>query len=124
MYIISYNEFHPEVNNGILHSASAFHVTGQDFQLYPAMEGHSQSTIEYHDDLRALHIEPINHQEVQILQGRSHPYVSKLEGIAATTELFKQRDRDATLMVRATERKHGDIIFTATSLFLPWLLSF
>jgi len=59
--------------NGILHSASACHVTGQDFQLYPATEGHSESTIGYHDDVRALHIEPITHQEVQILQGPSLP---------------------------------------------------
>jgi len=27
--------------NGILHNASACHVTGQNFQLYPATEGHS-----------------------------------------------------------------------------------
>jgi len=42
--------------SGILHNASAFHVTGQDFQLYPATESHSESTIEYHDDVRALNL--------------------------------------------------------------------
>ena len=94
--------------SGILHNASACHVTGQDFQLYPAIEGHSESTIEYHDDVRALHIEPITHKEVQILQGCSHPDVSKLEGIAATLKLFKHRELDATLVVHATERKHDD----------------
>jgi hypothetical protein len=56
--------------NGILHNASACHVTGQDFQLYPAMEGHSVSTIDYRDDIRVLHIEPVTYQEVQIVQGR------------------------------------------------------
>ena len=94
-----------------MHNASACHVTGQDFQLYPATEGHSESTTEYHDDVRALHIEPITHQEVEILQGRSPPDVSRLEGIAATSELFKHRDLDATLVVHATERKHNDISF-------------
>lgn len=47
--------------NGILHSASACRVTGQNFQLYPATEGHSLSTIEYHDDVRIqqLNLSPI-----------------------------------------------------------------
>ena len=94
--------------SGILHNASACHVTGQDFQLYPAMEGHSESAIEYRDDVRVLHIEPITHQEVQILQGRSPPDVSQLEGIAATSEQFKHRDLDATLVVHTTEKKHDD----------------
>ena len=31
----------PLQGSGILHNASACHVTGQDFQLYPATEGHS-----------------------------------------------------------------------------------
>jgi len=94
--------------SGILHNASACHVTGQDFQLHPATEGHSESTIEYHDDVRTLHIEPITHQEVKILQGCSPLDVSRLEGIAATSELFKHRDLDATLVVHETERKHDD----------------
>jgi hypothetical protein len=34
--------------------------------------------------------------------------VSQLEGIAATSEIFKHRDLDATLVVHATERKHDD----------------
>jgi hypothetical protein len=84
--------------NGILQNASA----------YPAMEGHSLSTIDYHDDIRVLHTEPVNYQEVQIVQGSSHPDVSKLEGIAATSELFKHRDLDATLVVHETERKHDE----------------
>jgi len=92
----------------MLHNASACHVMGQDFQLYPATEGHSKSNIEYHDDVRALHVEPITHQEVQILQGLSPPDVSKLEGIAVTSELFKHRDLYATLVVHATEKKHDD----------------
>jgi len=38
-----------------------------------------------------------------------HPLIlSRLEGIAATSELFKHRDLDATLVVHATERKHDD----------------
>ena len=94
--------------SGILYNASACHVTGQDFQLYPTTEGHSESPIEYHDEVRVLHIEPITHQEVKILQGRSPPDVSKLQGIAATSELFKHRDLDATLVVHETERKHDD----------------
>jgi hypothetical protein len=36
------------------------------------------------------------------------PDLSKLESIAATSELFKHRDLDATLVVHATERKHDD----------------
>jgi len=36
------------------------------------------------------------------------PDVSKLQGIAATSELFKHWDLDATLVVHATERKHED----------------
>ena len=87
---------------GILHSASACHVTAQNLQLYPATEGHSESNIEYRDDIHVLHFEPITYQEVQILQGRSPPDVSKMEGITATSELFKHRDLDATLVVRAT----------------------
>ena len=59
--------------SGILHNASACHVTGQDFQLYPATEVHSESNFEYHDDVQALHIEPITHQDIQILQGHSPP---------------------------------------------------
>ena len=65
------------------------------------------STIEYWDDLRVLHVEPVTYQEVQMLQGRSPPDVLKLEGIA-TSELFKHRDLGATFMVHATERKHDD----------------
>jgi hypothetical protein len=97
--------------NGILHSTSACRVTEQNVQLYPATEGHSLSTIEYHDDVRIQHIEPITYQEVQILQGRSPLDVSKLENIAATSELFKRRDLDATLVVLATERKYDDRYF-------------
>ena len=115
----------PLQGSGILHNASACHVTGQYFQLYPATEGHSESTIEYHDDVRALHVEPITHEEVQILQGRSPPDVSKLESIAAMSELFKHQDLDATLVVHATERKHDDRYhFYWYLTFLPWLLSF
>jgi hypothetical protein len=55
-----------------------------------------------------LHIEPVTYQEVQIIQRSSPPDVSKLEGIAATSELFKHRDLDATLVVHATERKYDD----------------
>jgi len=74
---------------------------------------------------RVLHIEPITHQEVKILQGRSPPDVSELQSIAATSELFKHQDLDATLVVHATERKHEDRYhFAGTSLFLTWLLSF
>ena len=94
--------------SGILYNASACHVTGQDLQLYPTTEGHSESRIEYHDDVRVLHIEPITRQEVKILQGSSPPDVSKLQGIAATSELVKHRDLDAILVVHATERKHED----------------
>jgi len=83
-------------------------VTGQHFQLYPAKEGYSESNIQYHDDVRVLHIEPITHQEVKFLQGISPSDLSKLEVIAATSEMFKNRDLDATLMVHATERKHDD----------------
>ena len=36
------------------------------------------------------------------------PDISTLESIAATSELFKHRDLDATLVVHATERKHDD----------------
>jgi len=72
------------------------------------MEGHSESAIEYRDDVRVLHIEPITHQQVQILQGRSPPDVSKLEGIAATSEQFKHRDQVATLVLHATEKKHDN----------------
>ena len=79
---------------------------GQNFQLYPTTEGRSESTIKYYE--RVLHIEPVTHQKVQILQGRSPPDVSKLEGVAAMSELFKHRDLDATFMVHATERKHDD----------------
>ena len=79
--------------SGILHNASACYVTGQDFQLYPVTEGHSESIIGYHKDVRVIHVEPITHEEVQILQGRSSPDVSKLKGIAATSEIFKHRDQ-------------------------------
>ena len=74
--------------NGILHNASTCHVTGQNFQLYPATEGHLVSTVEYHDDIRVLHIEPVTYQTVQIIQGNSPPDVSKLEAIAAMLKLF------------------------------------
>jgi hypothetical protein len=94
--------------NGILHNAIACPVTGQNFQLYPAMEGHSLSNIEYRDDVQVLHVDPVTHQEVQILQGRSLPDVSKLESIAATSEMFKRRDLDATLVVHPTDMKHDD----------------
>ena len=94
--------------SGILHNASACHVTGQNFQLCPATEGHSVSTIEYRDDVRVLHIEPVTYQEVQMLQGRSPLDVSKLESIAATSGVFKHRDLDATLVVHANERKNDD----------------
>jgi len=94
--------------SGILHNASACRVTGQNFQLYPATEGHSVSNIEYRDDVRVLHVDPVTHQEVQILQERSPPDVSKLERIAAMSELFKHQDLDATLVVHATDRKHDD----------------
>jgi len=53
---------------GILHNASAC----QNFELYPATEGHSDSNIEYRDDVRVSHIKPVTYQEVQILQGPSH----------------------------------------------------
>jgi hypothetical protein len=92
----------------ILHNASACHVMGQNFQLYPAMKGHSVSNTEYRDDVRVLHVDPVTHQEVQILQARSPPDVSKLESIAAMSRLFKYRDLDATLVVQATDRKHDD----------------
>ena len=98
-------------------------MTGQDFQLYPAKEGHSESTIEYHDDVRALHVQPVTHEEVQILQGPSPPDVSKLEGIAATSELFKHRDLDATLVVHATERKHDDRYHFYWYLTIPTLVA-
>jgi hypothetical protein len=94
--------------NGILHNASACHVTGQNFQLYPATEGHALSTVTYQADVRVQHIEPVTYQEVQILQDRSPPDVTKLENIAATSELFKHRDLDATLVVHATERKNDE----------------
>ena len=41
--------------NGILHNVSACHVTGQNFQLYTAMEGHSVSTIDYRNDMCIAH---------------------------------------------------------------------
>jgi len=78
------------------------------FQLYPATEGHSQSTIEYHNDVRALHNEPITDQEVQTLQGRCPSDISKLDGIAATSELFKHRDLDVNFVLHATESKRDD----------------
>jgi hypothetical protein len=81
---------------------------GKNFQLYSATEGHPESTVEYRDDVRVLHIEPITYQGVQIIKISSPPDVSKLEGIAATSELFKHRDLDATLVVHAIERKHND----------------
>ena len=94
--------------SGILRNAGACLVTGQNFQLYPAMEDHSASSIEYHDDIRVLHLEPVTYQEVQILKNHSPPDVSQLEGIAATSELFKHRDLDATLVVHASKREHDD----------------
>jgi hypothetical protein len=72
------------------------------------MESRSASNVNYHADIRVLQVEPVTHQEVQEIQQRSPPEVSKLEGIVATSELFKHRDLDATLAVHATERKHDD----------------
>jgi hypothetical protein len=91
-----------------LHNTSACHVPGQNFQLYPAKEGHSVSTIEYCDGIRVLHIEPLTSQEVRLVQDSSLSDVSKLKSIAATSEKFKHRDLDANLVVHATERKHDD----------------
>jgi len=51
------------------------------------MEGHTESKIEYCDDVRVLHTEPVTYQQVQILQGCSPPDVSKLEGTATKSEL-------------------------------------
>jgi hypothetical protein len=62
--------------NVILHNASACHVTGQNFELYPATEGHSVSTVTYQADVRVQHIEPVTYQELHILQGQSPPDVS------------------------------------------------
>jgi hypothetical protein len=114
--------------NGILRNASAYHVTGQDFQLYPAIESHSASNVNYHADVRVLHIEPVTHQEVQEIQQHSSPDVSKLEGIVATSEHFKHRDLDATIAVHATERKHDRYhfhwyftIFTLVSILLTMI---
>jgi hypothetical protein len=90
--------------NGVLHNASVCHITGQIFQLYPATEGHSVSTVTYSTDLLAQHIEPITHQELQLLQGLSPPDVSKLDSIAATSELFKHPDLDATPVLHATNQ--------------------
>jgi hypothetical protein len=92
--------------NGILHNASACHVTGQNFQLCPAKEGHSVSTFEYRDDIQVLHNEPPTYQGVWILQDRLPSNVSKPESVATISELFKHRDLAATLVVHATERKH------------------
>jgi len=116
--------------SGILHNASTCHVTGQDFQQYPATESHSVSNVDYHTDVRVLHIEPVTHQEVQVIQQHSPPDVSKLEGIVATSELFKHRDLDATLAVHATEMKHDDryhfqwyfTIFTLVAIVLTILI--
>jgi hypothetical protein len=69
------------------------------------MEGHSVLTVTYPTDLLAQHIEPITHQELQLLQGHSPPDVSKLDNIVATSELFKHRNLDATLVLHATEQK-------------------
>jgi len=66
------------------------------------------SNIDYHTDVRVLHIEPVTHQEVQVIQQHSPPDVSKLEGILATSELFKYREFDANLAVHVTEMKHDD----------------
>lgn len=109
--------------NGILHNASGCHVTGQNFQLYPATEGSSALTIEYHDDVRVLHLEPVTYQEVRILQDRSPPDVSKLENIATKSELFKHRDLDATLVVHATERKHDDRYHLYWYITIPTLVA-
>jgi hypothetical protein len=57
--------------SGILRNASACLVTGQNFQLYPAMEGNSASPIEYHDDMQVLHLQPVTFQEVEIFKNRS-----------------------------------------------------
>jgi hypothetical protein len=89
-----------------LQNASACHVTGQKFQLYPATEGHSVSNIGYRDNVRVIHVDPVTHQEIQILQETLPPDLSKLENIAATSELFKDRDLDEILVVHATDRKH------------------
>jgi hypothetical protein len=91
--------------NDILHNASACNVIGQIFQLYPATEGHSVSPIEYRDDLRALHIEPVAYQEARVLRDPSHPDLSKLESIAQTSELYKHRELDSTLAVHATKEE-------------------
>ena len=111
--------------SGILHNASACHATGQNFQLYPAMEGHSESAIEYRDNVWVLHIEPITQQEMQILQGRSLPDISKLEGIAATSEQFKHRTQMLlSWCILLKGSMTTGITSTGTSLFPPWLLSF
>ena len=81
---------------------------GTGFSPVPYTGGPFSVNHHYRDDIRVRHIEPVSYQEVQIIQGSSPPDVSKLEGIAATSELFKHRDLDATLMVHATERKHDD----------------
>jgi len=72
------------------------------------MEGHLVSIIEYWDDLQVLHVESVTYQEVQILQGRSRPEISELEGIAIMSEPFKHRDLHATFVVHTTEKKHDD----------------
>ena len=109
--------------NGILHNASGCHVTGQNFQLYPATEGSSVLTIEYQDDVRILHLEPVTYQEVRMLQDRSPPDVSKLENIATKSELFKHRDLDDTLVVHATERKHDDRYHLYWYITIPTLVA-
>lgn len=86
--------------NSILHNAGTCHVTGQNFQLYPATEGNSVFNHWYRDSLLLQHIEPVTCQEEQMLQSRSAPDVSELGIRAATSELYKHGELGVTLVVR------------------------
>jgi hypothetical protein len=94
--------------NGILHNASACHVTGQDFKLYPVTDSFSATTVSYQAEILVQHVEPLTHHELALLHSRSSPDVSKLENIADRSKSFKHHDLDATLLFQTTEVKHAD----------------
>ena len=108
--------------NGILRNTSSCYIVGQSFQLYPSPQGWSTTKVTRDEQLMTYHVNPISHEEQQILLKGPKLDTSELDQISAGVDKLKIQSLDNILQTHETHEHRSTQYHFPLYLLVPSLV--
>jgi hypothetical protein len=109
--------------SGVLHNASDCYIVGRNFQLYPALQGHTNMAVHHHANMVIQHINPLTSEEIQKLKLSTNLDVTQLDQLASEAKDHLHRDVNKMLELRESHKREQSIHYTAWYIAVPSILT-